>query len=233
MNSKDFYDAHASSYDERHDNLRTRYMRKIENSLITNFASGKVLDIGCGTVCRADVGLDISAAMLKEAEKKGNSTLAQGAAENLPFSDNSFDSVLCMFTVLNLCDYEKAVAEVHRVLKKGGIAIISTASLWDHSRKGVFSRIMSRKRSHMLKMRIEKSRFKFFAFAKEDLIKLFAGFRLLHFSGIFIIAHTYWGWQRDFSFAEKTKLKIAFLLDKILQPFNRAARMYFAVFEKL
>lgn len=236
MNAKLFYDKTASKYDERHQTIRTNYMRRVENRILGKFTKGRALDIGCGTgqgMGYALAGTDISAEMLKEAKKKGFGNLVQARAEELPFKSESFDSVLCMFTVLNLCDYEKAAKEMRRVLKKGGTAVISTASLWDHSRKNIFSRIISMKKSHILRMRVEKFRFKFFAFTKEDLMKLFDGFRLLHFYGIFMLANTYWGWQRDFSFTERVKLRVAFLMDRLLQPFSRAARMYFAVFEKL
>ncbi len=235
MRAKIFYDATAERYDERHKTIRIDYMRGIENAFLERFAKGRVLDVGCGTgqaMRYASEGIDVSSEMLKHARIKGFENLLQADAEELPFKDGSFDTVLCIFTVLNLCDCRKAVKEMNRVLRKGGIVIISTASVWDHSRKNLLSRLLSRKRSHILRMRIEKFRFNFFAFTKRDLIELFAGFRLLHFYGAFLLANTYWGWQRDFSVAAKVKLKTEFFLEKILQPFNRAARMYFAAFEK-
>lgn len=235
MQAKTFYDTTAEKYDQRHSNVRTKYMRSIENKLIKKFAKGRILDIGCGTgqhLKYGNIGVDISAEMLLEAKRKGCSMLVQSKAEELPFRDNSFDSILCIFTVLNLCDYVKAVSEIRRVLKKNGIAIVSAASIWDHAKDNFFKRVFSNRKSHVLKMRIEKFRFNFFTFSKKDLINLFDKFRLRHFYGTYIIAKPYWGWHRDSTSAAKIKLRIVFALEKLLQPFNKAARMYFAVFEK-
>lgn|SRR3989338_6564920 len=236
MNAKAFYDSHAATYDERHRNVRTDYMRSIEKALIKKFASGRVLDIGCGTgdnITNGGAGLDISSGMLREAKKKGHSVLVQGAAERLPFKNESFDSVICMFTVLNLCNYKDAVKEIRRVLKKGGTAIVSASSVWDNSKYGLVRRVLSRKKSRFMKMRIEKFRFKFFGFSKSNLIGAFGSFSLTKFYGIYLITKPFWGWHRDFSLKERIALKMAFALERLLQPFNRAAGMYFGIFRKV
>lgn len=48
----------------------------------------------------------------------------QGDSENLPFADDSFDIVYSNGVLHHTADTEKAVAEVHRVLKPGGRAVI-------------------------------------------------------------------------------------------------------------
>lgn len=233
MRLRTFYDSHSSTYDERHDNLRTRHMRRIEDSMVRRFAGGRILDIGCGTGNKhAAIGIDVSSEMLKHAKKKGFENLVHAGAEDLPFKSGSFDAVICMFTVINLCDRQKAVKEMRRVLKKDGIAIVSASSVWDNARENFFQRL-SNKRSRFLKMRIEGFRFKFFGFSKSDFIRIFSGFELRHFYGAYIIAKPFWGWHRDFSLRERIALRIAFALERLLQPFNRAARMYFAVFRKV
>lgn len=238
MNAKKFYDATAARYDERHNNARTKYMRNLEASVIKNFAEGKILDIGCGTgqhLKYANVGLDISAEMLREAKKKGHDLLVQARAEELPFRDSSFGTALCIFTVLNFCDYGKAAKEMHRILKKDGIAIVSAASVWDNSKENLAKRLAHNKQSHTLTMRIEKFKSRFFAFNKNDLMELFQKnyFQLMNFKGIYMLAKPYWGWHRDFSRTEKIKLKTEFFLEKILQPLNKSARIYFGVFRKI
>lgn len=235
MRLRAFYDSHSSTYDERHDNLRTRYMRRIEGAILRKFAGGMILDIGCGTgnnIAHASMGIDISSEMLKHARKKGFENLAHASAEELPFKSGSFDTILCTFTVINLCDRQKAVKEMRRVLKKGGIAIVSASSVWDNARENFFQRLPD-KTSRFLKMRIEGFRFKFFGFSKSDFIRLFSGFELRHFYGTYIISKPFWGWHRDFSLEERMMLETAFLLERFLQPFNRAARMYFGVFRKV
>ncbi len=235
MDAKNLYDSTAARYDERHGGTRIYEMRKTEDNLIGKFSSGLVIDVGCGTgahLKNGSIGTDISAEMLKEARKKGHSLLVQAKAEDLPFRSESAGTVLCMFTVLNLCEYEKAAKEIHRVLSKNGTAIVSVASIWDRSKESLLERILSVKESHLLVMRIEKFRFKFYAFSKKGLINLFIGFKLAKFEGLYTIAKPYWGWKRDNSASEIIKLKAEFFLEKIMQPFNRAARMYFAVFRK-
>ncbi len=235
MDNRQFYDSHAEWYEERHENFRTRYMRSVERNMINKFARGRILCVGCGTgtnMSAGATGIDISSGMLRIAKRKGAHVLAQGAAEDLPFRDGSFDTVLCMFTVLNLCDHRKAVREMRRVLKKGGIAIASASSVWDNTRYNIFRRMISQKRSRFVKMRIDGTRFKFFGFSKNDLIDAFDGFRLVQFNGAYTIVKPFWGWHRDSGFAESVFLSVAFALEKMLQPFSRAARMYFVVFEK-
>lgn len=102
----------------------------------------RVLDLACGTcdltLAMADrlpqiqlQGLDFSREMLAVGQYKvahaGYShriTLAQGAAEQLPFPNAHFDVVTCAFGVRNFADVPQAMRECHRVLKPGGKIII-------------------------------------------------------------------------------------------------------------
>ena len=77
------------------------------------------------------VGVDISKGMLEVAKekiiKKGLQDVFEvelGDSENLQFEDNSFDAVTVAFGVRNFENLEKGLAEIHRVLKPGGKAII-------------------------------------------------------------------------------------------------------------
>jgi len=74
------------------------------------------------------VGLDIAAKMIDVAnfkkEKKGygyrDITFIKGDAEDLGFSDNSFEALTISFGFRNLGDYDKGLSEFFRVLKPGG-----------------------------------------------------------------------------------------------------------------
>lgn len=97
----------------------------------------KALDVCCGTadwtISLANsvgshghvTGLDFSNAMLTSAapktDKYPNITLIQGNAMELPFEDHTFDYVTIGFGLRNVPDYEKALKEMHRVVKPGGV----------------------------------------------------------------------------------------------------------------
>ncbi len=82
------------------------------------------------------VGLDMSPKMLAIAEKKitglnlaHRARLIQADVAKIPFAENSFDIVTTAFGIRNVPDVAAALAEMHRVLKPGGRAIILEFSL--------------------------------------------------------------------------------------------------------
>lgn len=77
------------------------------------------------------VGLDIAPRMMQFGrEKAARQGLAdrvlfvQGDALALPFADHSFDFVTISFGIRNVTDVPRALAEMHRVLRPGGQALI-------------------------------------------------------------------------------------------------------------
>jgi len=86
------------------------------------------LDVGCGPgyVAAAaagrearPVGLDFSAEMVRIAKTMfPEIQFRVGDAQNLPYTDSSFDRVLSNFALLHVSDPERAAAEAFRVLKK-------------------------------------------------------------------------------------------------------------------
>jgi ubiquinone/menaquinone biosynthesis C-methylase UbiE len=109
--------------------------------------------------------------------------LVEGKAEHLPFGDNTFDTVLCMFSTLNLCDYPKALAEMQRVLKPSGKAVLSVSSIWDNDGK-------TEKR-----IRIEKEILRLHLFNANELRAEIekVGFSILHFDSLFRAKRPRWG----------------------------------------
>lgn len=74
---------------------------------------------------------DINAAMLERGRRKlvdagvaGNLSLAQVDAENLPFSDASFDRIAIAFGLRNVTDQDAALRSMYRVLKPAGRLLI-------------------------------------------------------------------------------------------------------------
>jgi demethylmenaquinone methyltransferase/2-methoxy-6-polyprenyl-1,4-benzoquinol methylase len=87
----------------------------------------------------ADVTVsDINPAMLdvgkQRAEKKGLTDLAWSVqnAETLSFADNSFGAYTIAFGIRNVTHIDKALAEAHRVLKRGGrfFCLEFSTTLW-------------------------------------------------------------------------------------------------------
>ncbi len=76
------------------------------------------------------VSSDINEAMLDEGKRNLINSgvlgieFVQANAEKLPFEDNSFDLVSIAFGLRNVTDKDKALSEMCRVLKPGGILIV-------------------------------------------------------------------------------------------------------------
>jgi ubiquinone/menaquinone biosynthesis C-methylase UbiE len=103
---------------------------------------GAVLDVGCGSALVADritdlaadyVGLDFGGHHITYAAKKYldadvalRTTWCRGDAEALPFADASFDVVVMSEVIEHLLRPERAVWEISRLLKPGGVWIMTT-----------------------------------------------------------------------------------------------------------
>ena len=67
-------------------------------------------------------------------------TWQQADVMNMPFEDDSFDTVVCQFGVMFLPDRPRAVAEVHRVLCPGGVFVFN---VWDCIEENEFAQAVS------------------------------------------------------------------------------------------
>jgi ubiquinone/menaquinone biosynthesis C-methylase UbiE len=98
-------------------------------------AQGRVFELGCGGGINQQLydparvtsftGLDPSGKLLdyarEAAAKKGwQADIRQGYGEAIPFADDSFDTVVCTFTMCSVNDQARALSELRRVLKPGG-----------------------------------------------------------------------------------------------------------------
>lgn len=97
-------------------------------------AAGEVLELGVGSglnlpyydagVLRL-VGIDTSAPLVEMALRRASvlrypANILQASAEDLPFADRSFDTVVVTWTLCSVGDVRKVLREVKRVLRPGG-----------------------------------------------------------------------------------------------------------------
>lgn len=103
--------------------------------------AGRVLDIGCGPGVYTSAlldrqwkvwGTDLSPRMLVVAKdsvrNRPGAEFAVGQTTGLPFADASFDAIICIGVMAYVEDDDKTVAEIARVLKPGGCAVIQLAN---------------------------------------------------------------------------------------------------------
>lgn len=101
----------------------------------------EILDLGCGTgamSCRMRrwgnvVSADISPIALSYTRRRGVTGMTAADAMHLPFRTGSFDAVVALDILEHLPDDAMAAAEIMRVLKPGGAAVITVPayqSLW-------------------------------------------------------------------------------------------------------
>jgi ubiquinone/menaquinone biosynthesis C-methylase UbiE len=126
------YEKEADKYD-RQMNFFDRLLFADGREWVCAQAEGDVLEIGIGTGrnlphYRGDVrltGLELSPAMLDIARIRAREVgrdvdLRVGDAQALEFADQSFDTVVSTLSLCTIPDDRAAVAEVRRVLRRGG-----------------------------------------------------------------------------------------------------------------
>lgn len=130
------WERQAPHYD-RQIRLWERLLFEDARDWVCGQAVGRVLEVAVGTGRNlpsypADVeltGLDLSPAMLDRARDRAHELgrtveLREGDAHELPFADASFDTVVCAFSLCNIPDERRAIAEMYRVLRPGGLLLM-------------------------------------------------------------------------------------------------------------
>ncbi len=134
------------------DMFRRRAHLAVTEMPFADLAGRRVLEIGCGSgghsalfarrgaeMVSIDITFERASATARKfallGERADASAAAQADAESLPFPEGSFDIVYSNGVLHHTSDTERAVAEVLRVLKPGGTAVImlyckSSAHYW-------------------------------------------------------------------------------------------------------
>lgn len=134
-----FYDSISDVWSSKINNAETNKRLSIifEKLLSRKDLKGKkFLEVGCGLGYFSNsanklgakvTGVDIGPSLVKINKKltpKGQFRVA--SASNLPFKDRSFDVLLSTEVIEHVDNQQKALKEMIRVLKKGGILVITT-----------------------------------------------------------------------------------------------------------
>ncbi len=138
----EFYDQAdiAAAYEEqRFGGSSGAWVHARETELVLSLlpASGRVLDLGCGTgrltrelARRGEpVGLDAASAMLSRARASAEADFVRGDAFSLPFAAESFDAVVALRVAFHFKALSRLLAGMRRVVKPGGALVFDTY-LW-------------------------------------------------------------------------------------------------------
>jgi ubiquinone/menaquinone biosynthesis C-methylase UbiE len=123
----------APAYDRMTRKSEDAGMRELRHGLVAG-ASGRVLEIGAGTGMNLPhyngsleslVLTEPQAPMLRRLQRKAHehaprAQVLRAPAEDLPFEDDSFDTVVTTLVLCGVDDQPRALREARRVLRPGG-----------------------------------------------------------------------------------------------------------------
>ncbi|WP_085523718.1 class I SAM-dependent methyltransferase [Tuberibacillus sp. Marseille-P3662] len=124
--------------------LERQKFKEIRRDLLGK-ATGHVLEIGSGTgvnfpyylqPCHV-TAIEPNPEMINNSLDNINNSLVPidihlGKAEELPYKDNSFDTVVATLVFCTIPDPQKALDDIHRVLKPGGSLVLFEHVSMDH-----------------------------------------------------------------------------------------------------
>ena len=136
----------ASIYDRMMARAERSYMRRVREEIVGG-ARGRVLEVGAGTGLNFPyyndhaeevIATEPDPFMLEQAGRRTEEVgrpieLRQATAEELPFEDGSFDTVVSTLVMCSVGDPLQALSEVRRVLKPSGELRIYEHVRFDHA----------------------------------------------------------------------------------------------------
>ena len=132
MNIKGLYEEHLLPR-LMHRTMRNKELTRLRSEILPS-ATGRVLEVGLGSGLNlpfygSDVksvtGIDPSRRLLSIAGKEAEHVpfecnLVPGTADQLPYDDKRFDTVVTTWSLCSIANVEAALGEMRRVLKPGG-----------------------------------------------------------------------------------------------------------------
>ncbi len=137
-----FYESFANDFDSRMNMYDTnKRLETIYKELLKEDITGrKLLDAGCGTgwfskaaVDRGAVvtSMDLGENLLSKVALKCQSERIVGSILEIPYADCTFDIVVSSEVIEHVPNPFKALSELYRVLKPGGILVVTTPNkIW-------------------------------------------------------------------------------------------------------
>jgi 2-polyprenyl-3-methyl-5-hydroxy-6-metoxy-1,4-benzoquinol methylase len=125
----DSFEALMNPYD-----VRRRLEIVFDELLTENLENQSVLDAGAGTGYFSErakqrkahvISVDLGVSLLRRVGARAGTTLAAGDITSLPFLANTFDVVISSEVIEHTGDPRRAVVELGRVLKPGGILVLT------------------------------------------------------------------------------------------------------------
>ncbi len=122
---------------------KRKFIDLVIKKYVRSGESVKILDVGCGTGAVLEQmasknflvsGIDMNDTALEYCRQKGFS-VEKGFADRMPYSAETFDIVFALDVLEHLDNPELAVKEVKRVLKPGGLFIVTVPAhqwLWSY-----------------------------------------------------------------------------------------------------
>jgi SAM-dependent methyltransferase len=119
------------------------------DKVATSISAEKILEVAIGTgepIARSlsekgyrISGIDISDILVKECQDKNPEIQCEiGDAENLHFSDGSFDMTYCLHSSWFVTNFNKAISEMIRVTRVGGVVIFDIQNIFNGTIKSIY-----------------------------------------------------------------------------------------------
>jgi len=123
---------------------RTRALKAMMDRLLPQTPDFRLLDVGCGAGNMIHhlshygqvKGIEIDPRPVKMAHQRGYDVDQFDATQPMPFVDSSFDAVTALDVIEHNQDDRAILADSYRVLKPGGLVIITVPALmwlWSHN----------------------------------------------------------------------------------------------------
>jgi len=108
------------------------HFQSLEHELapVTQYLSGHVLNAGCGSRAIDPFLLKNGASQITRYDiSSDDPSVVIGPLESMPFDDESFDSALCNAVLEHVVDVDRSIAELARVVRRGGHVVVAVPFL--------------------------------------------------------------------------------------------------------